>query len=210
MTGPEQTPTFDIDRPEFWELCYQQGRTPWEYGRHAPPLETFMKSPYRLPPGKVAVLGCGTGHDAVYLAQMGYEVTGIDFAPTAIQSTYQKFVQARVAGKSAFLLQRDIFDLHEYTGYFDSIVEHTCFCSIDPVHRRRYMFATRDLLKKGGKFLAIWWIGERHGEGLPFSVSRDEIFELYDGVFSFDIVYEPQDSFPQDQGKELLTLMTRL
>lgn len=50
---------------------------------------------------------------------------------------------------------------------------------IDPVHRRRYMFATRDLLKKGGKFLAIWWIGERHGEGLPFSVSRDEIDHIY-------------------------------
>lgn len=210
MTGQAPEPTFDIDKPGFWELCYQQGRTPWEYGSHAPPLETFQKSPYRLPPGKVAVLGCGTGNDALFLAQQGYEVIGIDFAPTALQASHQKFLQAGLAGKNAYLLQRDIFDLHEYTGYFDSIFEHTCFCSLDPANRRRYMFAARDILKPGGKLLALWWIAERRGHGLPFSVSRDEIFELFDGVFSFDIVYEPQDSFPADQGKELLTLMTKL
>lgn len=210
MTGQEQPPTFDIDSPEFWELCYQQGKTPWEYGRHAPPLETFMKSPYRLPPGRIGVLGCGTGYDALFLAQLGYEVVGIDFAQSAINATHQKFLNAGLAGKSAYLLKRNIFDLHEYNQYFDSIFEHTCFCSLDPVHRRRYMYTTRDILKPGGKLLALWWIGEREGGGLPFSVTKDEIFDLYDGVFSFDIVYEPQDSFPADQGKELLTLMTKL
>ena len=210
MTGTQPAQTFDIDSPEFWELCYQQGRTPWEYGTHAPPLETFMKSPYRLPAGNLAVLGCGTGYDALYLAQQGYQVTGIDFAPSAIQATHQKFLQAGLAGKSAFLLQRSIFDLHQYKNYFDSVFEHTCFCSIDPVNRRRYMFTVRDIVKKGGKFLALWFVEERQANNLPFSVSKDEIFELFDGVFSIDIAIEPQDSFPRDQGKELLTLMTKL
>lgn len=200
----------DTDSPEFWEMCYQKGMTPWEYGTHAPPLETFMKSPYKMPPGRFGVLGCGTGYDALFLAQCGYEVVGIDFAPTAIQATHQKFAQAGLAGKSAYLLQRNIFDMHEYRGYFDYLFEHTTFCSIDPSNRKRYMFATRDLLKPGGKLLALWWTKEREEPGIPFSVSKNELFDLYDGIFSFDLVYEPHDSFPQDRGAELLTLMTRL
>lgn len=200
----------DIDSPEFWDLCYQQGMTPWEYGTFAPPLKTFLETPYKMPPGKLAVLGCGTGHDALLLARSGYQVTAIDFSQHAINATYKRFQEAGVAGTTGFLLQRNIFDLFEYHGYFDSVFEHTCFCSISPDNRKRYFFAVRDLLRQGGKFLALWWIGERRGGGLPFSISKDEIFEMFDGTFSFDLVFEPQDSFPQDQGKELITLMTKL
>ncbi|MGD9682818.1 MAG: methyltransferase domain-containing protein [Candidatus Obscuribacterales bacterium] len=200
----------DIESPEFWDLCYQQGMTPWEYGTFAPPLKTFLETPYKMPPGKLAVLGCGTGHDALLLARSGYQVTAIDFSQHAINATYKRFQEAGVAGSTGFLLQRNVFDLFEYHGYFDSVFEHTCFCSIAPDSRKRYFFAIRDLLRQGGKFLALWWIGERRGGGLPFSITKDEIFEMFDGTFSFDLVYEPQDSFPQDQGKELITLMTKL
>ena len=202
--------TSNIDQPGFWDMCYQQGRTPWDYGRVTPPLETFMQSPYKMSAGRVGVLGCGTGYDAVYLAQCGYETVGIDFSQFAVNSTNQKFVQAGVSGKTGFLLHKDFFDMHEYRDYFDHLYEHTTFCSLDPVHRNRYRIAVGSMLKKGGKLLAIWWIGERKSQGLPFAVTKDEIFELFDGSFSFDIVYEPHDSFGHDRGRELLTLMTKL
>ncbi|MBZ0189862.1 MAG: methyltransferase domain-containing protein, partial [Candidatus Obscuribacterales bacterium] len=137
MTGQPQAQP-NVGSPDFWELCYQQGKTPWEYGSFAPPLKTFLTTPYKMPPGNLAVLGCGTGHDALLLAQSGYQVTAIDFCQSAINATYQKFEQAGLAGKTAFLLHRNIFDLYEYHGYFDSIFEHTCFCSIDPGDRKRY------------------------------------------------------------------------
>jgi SAM-dependent methyltransferase len=208
--GPDLQP--NVDDPNFWEMCYQQGTTPWEYGAYAPPLKTFLDSPYRMPPGKMAVLGCGTGHDCLLMLQYGYEVTGIDFAPSAIRSTHQKFLQTGLAGTKAYLLQRDIFDLHvsEYKGYFDYVLEHTCFCSIFPANRKRYFYTVRDLLKPGGKFLALWFVGDRVGGGLPYSASKNEIFDLFNEAFSLDITYDPADSFPNDQGREMLTLMTKL
>lgn len=207
MTGAKTQ--YTVDDPEFWEGCYSQRMTPWDYGTHAPPLKTFLESPYKVPPGRLAVLGCGTGHDSLLFLQQGFEVTGVDFAPSAIQSTYQKFQASGLLGSKAYLLQRNIFDLFEYRGYFDYVLEHTCFCSIDPVNRRRYLFAVRDMLKPRGKLIGLWWVGERHGDGLPFSITKNELFDLFDDDFTFDIVYEPQDSFPQDQGKEVLTVMTK-
>lgn len=207
MTGNQQS--IDVDKPEFWEHCYQQRITPWDQGTFAPPLKTFLDSPYKLPPGKFAVLGCGTGHDSMLLLSYGFEVTGIDFAPSAIQATFQKFQQTGLVGTKAFLLQRNIFDLYEYSGYFDYVLEHTCFCAIHPEDRRRYVYAARDLLKPQGKLLALWWVGERQGGGLPFAITKNELFDLFDPEFSIDISYDPQDSFPNDMGKELITLMTK-
>lgn len=208
MTGG--SPEIQADDPNFWEQCYQQGITPWEYGTFAPPLKTFLDSPYRMPPGKMAVLGCGTGHDCLLMLQYGYEVTGIDFAASAIHATHQKFIQTGLAGTKAYLLHRNIFDVHEYKGYFDYVLEHNCFCSILPADRRRYFYAVRDLLKPGGKFLALWWVGERVGAGLPYSVSKNEVFDLFNGPFNLEITYDPVDSFPPEQGKEMITLFTKL
>ncbi len=198
-----------VDKPEFWERCYQQGMTPWDYGSFAPPLKTFLDSPYRMPPGKIAVVGCGTGHDCMLFLQYGYEVTGIDFAPSAIQTTYQKFQSTGLAGTKAYLLQKSIFEIPEYNNYFDYVLEHTCFCSLHPQDRRRYVFAVRDILKPRGKLLGLWYVGEHQGAGLPFTISKNDLFDLFDRDFSIDISYDPQDSFPSEKDKELITLMTR-
>lgn len=208
MVGSLQIPP-GVDKPEFWEQFYQQGKTPWDNGASPPPLQTFLTSPYKMPPGKIAVLGCGSGHDVMLFLQHGFDVTGVDFAPSAVQQTYYKLQPTGLLGTKAFLLQRDIFQLHEYTGYFDYILEHNCFCSLHPQDRRRYLYAVRDLLKPNGKLLALWFVEDRIDGGLPFPVEKSEIFDLFDADFSIDISYEPTNSFPQDQGKELLTLMTR-
>lgn len=200
---------YRVEDPDFWENCYQKGVTPWEQDRPSPPLKTFLESPYKFPPGRVAVLGCGTGNDCMLLIEHGYEVTGIDFAPSAIQATYQKFLQAGVAGSKGYLLQRDLFDIPEYRNYFDVVYEYSCFNSIHKIDRRRYRNAVRDLLKPGGKFLAVWFVGERRSGGLPYSTTQAEIFELFDGSFSIDLSYVPTESFPKLQDKELLTLMTK-
>ncbi len=200
---------YRVEDPDFWENCYTQGATPWDHESFNPALKTFLDSPYKFPPGRVAVLGCGTGHDCMLLVQYGYEVTGIDFAPTAIQSTYQKFIQANVAGSKGYLLQRDLFNIPEYRNYFDIVYEYTCFNSIHKTDRRRYMYAVRDFLKPGGKFLAVWFVGERRSGGLPYSVTQNEIFDLFDEAFTIEIAYSPPESFPHMQGKELLTVMTK-
>lgn len=105
------------EKLEFWENLYQTKKTPWDLGKPAPPLATFLQSPYAMAPGKMAVLGCGRGHECVLFAQKGFQVTGIDFAPSAVAETTQRLSAAGCLGTSGFLLQKNFFDIHEYYGY---------------------------------------------------------------------------------------------
>jgi len=202
-----QLKTQTVDDSAWWEQLYQAGRTPWDIGRAAPPLEAYLNSPYAVPPGKIAVLGCGSGHDCMLFASKKFEVTGVDFAPSAIQKTFEKFNKAGINGTNGFLLERDFFNIHEYDNYYDYVLEHCCFSAIDPSRRRTYFYTVRDLLVPGGKLIALWWILDKPG-GPPFSVFKDELYALFDGMFTIDMAIVPTNSIPERKGQELLTVLT--
>ena len=46
----------------------------------------FDKIADDLTPGKLCIIGCGRGYDAIMFAQKGFDVTAIDFAPSAINA----------------------------------------------------------------------------------------------------------------------------
>lgn len=198
------------EKIEFWENLYQTKRTPWDLGKPAPPLQTFLKSPYAVAPGKMAVVGCGRGYECLLFAQNGFEVTGIDFAPSAIQETSKRLNEAGLLGTKGYLLQRNFFDIHEYFGYYDYVLEHCAFCAIEPSMRRTYAWTVRDLLKPGGKLISLWWLVPERKGGPPFPVHKDEIFDLFDGSFKIEIAYEPKDSVPERRGQEYLTILTKI
>lgn len=198
------------EKLEFWENLYQTKKTPWDLGKPAPPLATFLQSPYAMAPGKMAVLGCGRGHECVLFAQKGFQVTGIDFAPSAVAETTQRLSAAGCLGTSGFLLQKNFFDIHEYYGYYDYVLEHCAFCAIEPSMRRTYAWTVRDLLAPGGKFISLWWLVPEKKGGPPFHVHKSEIFDLFREHFSIDIAYEPKDSVAERRGQEYLTVMTKL
>ncbi|HEY9787825.1 MAG TPA: methyltransferase domain-containing protein [Candidatus Obscuribacterales bacterium] len=205
-TDVNKRPT--VDDREYWEILYRMQKTPWELNTFSPPLKTFLDSPYKVPPGRIFVAGCGTGHDALFFASRGFEVHGVDFAPSAIRATQQKFQQAGVLNSKGFLLERDVFDMHDYDGYFDYALDHAFFCSIHPSRRKQYAYTLRDLLKPTGKLIAVFWLIERQGGGAPFATTNDDIFATFKELFSFDIVFEPPDSVPSRKGKELFCLMS--
>ena len=69
-----------------WDQRYREGSDRWEQGKPAPPLETVLRTDSRAPqpPGRVLVPGCGRGHEAALLAELGYEAIGLDFSSEAI------------------------------------------------------------------------------------------------------------------------------
>lgn len=209
MSGAPK-PVLTVDDQEYWETLYQIGKTPWDLNTYPPPLKTFLDSPYVVPSGRIAVLGCGVGHESMLLAEYGFIVTAIDFAPSAIQATTQKFKKAGILGKTGFVVQRDIFSLQDFYGSFDYVFEHTCFCAINPRRRNLYAYTVRDLLKPKGKLIALWWTFERRvGEGPPFPSTKSEIFDIFSPFFTFDIVHVPKDSVSERKNSELFTLMSK-
>ena len=57
-----------VSTSDFWTDLYARGGDGWELRQPAPPLVAFVeRSP--LAPGRVAVPGCGRGHDVRFLAR---------------------------------------------------------------------------------------------------------------------------------------------
>ena len=77
----------NVNNPDFWEDIYKKDDIGWDLKG---PTPTFEKIALKLKPGRVIILGCGRGHDAITFAKQNFEVTAVDFAPSAV--SYLKVV----------------------------------------------------------------------------------------------------------------------
>ncbi|MFC2073087.1 methyltransferase domain-containing protein [Chloroflexota bacterium] len=69
-----------------WDKRYSSG----DYKPRQKPSDLLTKWLDDFPPGKALDLACGTGRNALFLAEKGYEVTAIDISPTAIKLAKNK------------------------------------------------------------------------------------------------------------------------
>ena len=169
-----------VSTADFWTDLYAGGGDGWELRQPAPPLVDFVE---RTPPprGRVAVPGCGRGHDVRYLAGHGYDAVGFDFSPPAVAQATSLAKTERV---TAEFVQRDIFTLdRDFPHAFDGIWEYTCFCAIDPRRRTDYVRTMAAILKPGGWLLACFFPMRRRAAGPPFPVSEHEV-DLHVAAFN--------------------------
>ena len=66
-----------------WESHYESNDLGWDLGQVAPPFVKLWQDK-KLPLGKVLVPGCGRGHEVIFLADKGCEVTAVDFSQGAV------------------------------------------------------------------------------------------------------------------------------
>ena len=185
---------------EFWQNHYQEGTTRWDLGEAAPPFVSLLNSTSAPPPGKMAVLGCGRGYDAILFAQYGFEVIGFDFAPAAIA---EATALAQTTGTAQFL-QRDIFDLPaQFPHYFDYVLEHTCFCAIDPSQRPAYVQMVSSILRSQGELIGLFFTHNRPG-GPPFGTTPTQIEQYFGASFTILALEPVNNSVPERQGEEHL------
>ncbi len=122
-------------------------RPPWDSGIPAPELVRFVEA---SAPGKALELGCGTGTNTLYLVQHQWEVTGIDFAPLAIQAARRK-----VRPYPATLLVADVTKLADLglPGPYDLVLDIGCFHSLADSGREGYISGVEKWLKRGGRYM---------------------------------------------------------
>ncbi|MFQ6605653.1 MAG: methyltransferase domain-containing protein [Fidelibacterota bacterium] len=192
--------------PAFWEEKYRVGTTPWDTGQ---PVPVFQRIAREYPPGKLCLIGCGRGHDALTFAQAGFSVTGVDFSASALQELEQAAQGKRLTVTTACL---DIFALPEtMTGYFDYVVEQTCFCAIDPIRRGEYEVAIRRILKPGGRLIGLWFPLDKVPEdgGPPWGTSLSEVYALFAAHWTIEREEFPPDSIPSRKHREKLIIFCK-
>lgn len=203
----EQRPAeASIDQPGFWEAAYQEGRAGWDLGEPAPPFVALLASSAAPAPGRLLVPGCGRGHDALLFARAGFAVTGVDFAPSAVAATR---AAAAAAGLPVAVEEADLFTLGErWPERFDYVVEHTCFCAIDPARRRDYARTVQAVLRPGGELIALFYAHGRAG-GPPYATTAAEVRALFGPLFTVEELAPATNSAPRRQGEELFARLRR-
>lgn len=123
-------------------------RPPWDSGLTPPELLAYLKD---QPAGRALDLGCGTGTNVITLAQLGWQVTGLDFVPKAIAQARQKASQA---GVRVDLRVGDVTRLDGLTGPFDLALDLGCYHGLSEQEKGDYFRQIDRVLAPGG----IWFL----------------------------------------------------
>jgi SAM-dependent methyltransferase len=88
-----------------YRVMYRLGFTPWEQEEPIADLVELVDGADALPPGTALDIGCGTGRNAAYCARRGWQVTGIDDIPLALDRAR---AHCRHTGQNVRLIRGDI------------------------------------------------------------------------------------------------------
>ncbi len=125
---------------------------PWNIETPPEALAGLVESG-KVRPCKAIDLGCGAGNYAIYLASKGFDVTGIDLAPTAIALARDN---ARKRGVECRFIVADVLgDLREIKDTFDFAYDWELLHHIFPEDREKYVRNVQRLLNTGGKYLSV-------------------------------------------------------
>lgn len=193
------------DHPDYWNRIYEdEGRPGWDMDGATPLVQEMLDLalPLGLRPGaSLVVPGCGYGHDAVDLEARGFAVTGLDFAPLAIQGAMQRY------GNRVAWSQADWFTTQ--LGPWDAIFDHTCFVAMDPARRPAYVEACAGHLKPGGLWMAGLFHDVNGRPGPPHAIPMAEMQTLAETRFEVLHLAPATTSHPRRAGREFLLIGKR-
>lgn len=117
-----------------------------------------------MPPGDALDLGCGEGRNAVWLAERGWQVTGVDFSPVGLDKA-RRLAAARDV--EVEWLEADLFEWAPPEATFDLVL----WLYLHPPPERRHELLTRfsAALRPGSVMLVVGHHVENleHGVGGP-------------------------------------------
>jgi SAM-dependent methyltransferase len=177
-----------------WNTRYATGDVPWDSGRPDPLLIEVVRS-RGLHAGCALEVGCGTGTNALWLAEQGWDVLGVDVSPLAIEKARAK---AASAPRPCRFELMDFLRAPPQGGPFGFVFDRGCFHVFDETaERTRMAEQVAGLLAPGGVWLSL--IGSTEGppreEGPPRRSAREvmaaiepflELIELRSACFDID------------------------
>jgi SAM-dependent methyltransferase len=174
---------------ERWETRYRTGDIPWETGHASTELQRVIAEG-GIAPCPALELGCGTGVNAVWLAQHGFDVTALDLSPLAVERARER---AATAGARVRFLQADILAGPDVGGPFGFFFDRGCYHIVREVDLSGYLRLLERALRPGATGLVLTGNARLPRTGPPVvreEEIRRELGQLFEVVrlreFQFD------------------------
>ena len=187
-----------------WDERYKQGQSPWDTGSPCAEMVKALESGV-VTPGHALDLGCGTGTNAIYLAQKGFEVTGVDVSQVAVEKAREK---ADKAGATILFMLAELPNLFLPGKVFDFVFDRGCFHSLKNDDRPKFAEMLAKLTKEGSLFLLLTGNAKEPREQGPPTMTEEEIRETFSRFFDLvwlrDFRFETTDAAPGPLGYSCL------
>ena len=163
------------------------GTPPWDIGRPQPQIVQLAEAGKIT--GRVLDVGCGTGENALYLAQRGLEVVGIDGAPRAIAKAEAK---ARSRGLRVAFEVADALALSIPSALFDTVIDSGLFHVFADEDRPRLRDSLARVIHPGGTYFMMCFSEREPGDWGPRRVTQAEIRSTFRDGWSVESVNPSQ------------------
>ena len=156
-----------------WNDSYASGQLPWDTGEPEPLLVDFVASG-GVTPVRTLEIGAGTGTNAIWLAERGFDVLGVDISPLAVERAYAKLGGRSLGCRFATL---NFLAAPPPDGPFQFVFDRGCFHVFDePGERQRFASQIAAALAPGGVWLSL--IGSTEGRPREVGPPRRSAIEV--------------------------------
>ncbi|MGH3496358.1 MAG: class I SAM-dependent methyltransferase [Nocardioidaceae bacterium] len=147
---------------------------PWDRGHPHQLLVQWAKGRTPVGGGRTAlVVGCGPGHDAEYVAGLGFDTLAFDVSASAVRAATERF-----PGSLVEYVVADLFNLPpRWRAAFDLVVESCTVQSLPVTWRAEAVAAVTDLVGPGGMLVVIASapLSAEPTDGPPWPLTRTEV-----------------------------------
>jgi SAM-dependent methyltransferase len=166
---------------EDWDRRYAQVENVWS----ANPNPFLVAEVAGLPPGRALDLACGEGQNAIWLATLGWDVTGVDYSEVAIAKARAR---AGRDGVDVEFLCADLLDYEPDRGVYDLVL--LLYFHLPPAELRTVLARAFTALAGGGTLIVL-------------GHDRTNLTEGVGGPSDPAIHYTPEELVAQLRGLEI-------
>ncbi|MCA9218087.1 MAG: efflux RND transporter permease subunit, partial [Planctomycetales bacterium] len=180
MNEPTQ-PNADQTTPaRDFEQMYE-GLPPWDIGK---PQPAFVEVGDEIT-GSVLDVGCGTGENALFFAERGCTVIGVDILSGPIEQAKRKAIGR---GITVTFQQHDALKLSDLNEQYDNILDSGLFHGLSDADRKRYVEQLFAVTHSDSKlYLQCFSDKEPVGEG-PRRISEAELRETFSDGWTIESI----------------------
>lgn len=200
---------------EFWHERWQLNQIGFHNEAFNLHLQYCWPALNIAPGSRVFVPLCGKSKDMLWLLAQGYEVTGVELSPLAVEAFFTENSLPVTAGRQGKFSVSSADGLRIYCGdFFDlsandlagvnAVYDRASLVALPPEMRADYAARMQHLLEPETKMLLVAFDYPQHEmPGPPFSVKTQEVETLYRSWCNVELLYSEDilDRVPQFRDK---------